>query len=66
MPKHDDNEPVMVGHSSSRYSGARSQEPEELGYTWGEWRALTEDEQRNAIDDYRAELMGVWIEGDEN
>jgi hypothetical protein len=65
MPKHEDDDPVMVGHSSGRYHGARSQEPEELGYTWGDWRAFTEAEQLGALNEYRAGLMDVWIE-DEN
>jgi hypothetical protein len=67
MPKHADDDPVMVGFSSSRDAQFNSRHgADELGYTWGDWRKMSADEQADAISGYLHDLVEVWVEDDES
>lgn len=65
VSKHRDLDPVMVGYASSRNITFRSYRPEELGYTWGEWREMSGKQKAWALEEFLSELVDVWIEGDE-
>ncbi len=66
MPKHADDEPVMVSYAASSNITFKSREPEELGPTWGEWREMNDKEKNEAFTDYLFNLVDVWVEGDED
>jgi hypothetical protein len=68
VPKHNDDDPVMVGYASSKNISFRnsSSKGEELGVTWGEWREMTEKERDEVIEEYVNELVQVWVLEDEN
>ncbi|BAL87345.1 hypothetical protein AMIS_21250 [Actinoplanes missouriensis 431] len=67
MPKHADSDPVKVGYSSSRDAQFNSRNgADELGYTWGEWRAMSRDQQADALTEYVFTLVDVWVEEDES
>ena len=65
MTKHADDDQVMVGFSSNRNISMRSHRPEELGYTWGDWREMSQDERHEAMNEYIHELVEAWVEDDE-
>lgn len=68
MPKHADDDPVMVGYSSSRnrtFSSEHGRGPEELGVTWGEWREMSKTERNQIMAEYLNTLVDVWVEEDE-
>lgn len=66
MAEHKDDEPVMFGFSSTRNTSMRSSKGgEEIGYTWGEWRDMSEKEQIGVLIDAAGELVDVWIEDNE-
>lgn len=59
MPKHADDEPVIFGYSAmSNFSfhGKR-----DSGYTWGEWRGMSEREKDEAFNNFTFETLGVSI-----
>ena len=63
--RHADDDPVLFGYSSSEnvtFNG----ENEESGYTWGQWRAMTEDEQVKARTDFLWTIAEVYVEDDES
>lgn len=65
VPKHADSDPVKVGYSSSRDAQFNSRNgADELGYTWGEWRAMSRDQQADALTEYVFTLVDVWVEED--
>ena len=64
MPKHADDDPVMVGYSSPRNISMTGKD--ELGYTWGEFREMSEKEQGEALQDFANELIDVYVVEDEN
>lgn len=64
MPEHNDDDPVTVGYSSSRNISFEGKE--QLGYTWGEWREMSEKEQDEAIQDYANDLIDVYVVKDES
>lgn len=64
MPKHDDNDPVLVGYDSSRNVTFNGQH-EELGYTWGDWREMTQKERDDTLEQYLWELVDVYVEDNE-
>ena len=66
MPKHHDDDPVMVSYSASSNISFRSQRPEELGPTWGEWREMTKEQQDEIWSEYLFNLVDVWVEEDED
>jgi hypothetical protein len=66
MPKRADDDLVMVGYASSKNISFRSQQPEELGPTWGEWREMTEAQKDEAFSEYLFNLVDVWVEDDES
>jgi hypothetical protein len=63
--KHEDDEPVMYGYSSSRNISMRGSD-EELGVTWGEWREMSDKQRADAIQETVNELIDVWVEADED
>lgn len=66
MPEHNDDDPVMVGYSSSRNITFNSRNgADELGITWGDWRRMSDDEKSEALAEYTSELVDVWVEDDE-
>lgn len=61
--RHNDDQPVMFGYSVSRNVSMRSQPGgEELGPTWGEWRAMTPTERDHVLQETVNELIDVWVE----
>jgi hypothetical protein len=59
MPKNDDDAPVILGYgaaSNISFHGKR-----ETGYTWGEWRTMTDAERDQAIDEVVYELVEVYV-----
>ena len=62
MPKHADDDPVMVGYDSNRnitFNNEHSRD--ELGYTWGEWRGMSDAERDGTLKDYLFELVEVFV-----
>lgn len=58
---HADDEPVTVGYSASSnisFNGSG----EELGYTWGEWRQMTDREQSDALTEHLWTLVDLYVE----
>lgn len=66
MSKHADDEEVLVSYASSRNVTMRSHQPEGLGLTWGEWRELSPEGRREAMQEYTYSLIEIWIEDDED
>jgi hypothetical protein len=64
MTKHADDDPVTVGFDSSRNISFNG-EGEELGVTWGQWRAMSEEQRNATISDFVFELIDVFVEDDE-
>lgn len=62
MPTHDDDDPVMIKYESNR--NISFQDEEELGYTWGEWRAMSRKRKDEAITTYLYELVDVYVKDD--
>lgn len=61
---HADDDPVLVGFSSSRNASMHGKH-EELGLTWGEWRAMTESERDDLMQEYVNELIDAHVEREE-
>lgn len=58
-----DDSPVEITYSSSRnitFHGT-----DEIGYTWGEWREMSEAERDEAVQEYVNELVEVYVKGDQ-
>jgi hypothetical protein len=66
VPKHADDDPVLVSYSSTRNITFYQSHQPDLGYTWGEWREMTDSEQSEALNDYASNLVDIWVEEDEN
>lgn len=66
MPKHADIEDVMVTYSSMRSVTFRSRKPERLGYTWGEWREMSQQEQADALSAFANQIVDIEVVEDEN
>jgi hypothetical protein len=62
--KHDDDEPVMFGYASNRNISFHGQE--ESGFTWGEWRQMSRDQQLEAMTETVWELVDLYVEDDED
>jgi len=62
MSKHDDDM-VMVDYSS--FTSISFHGTREVGYTWGEWRQMTDREQDDALAEFLFELVDVSVEDDE-
>lgn len=65
MPKHADDEPVTFSYESSHnitFHGER----EELGYTWGDWRAMTPKERADVLNETLWSLAQVSIDDNED
>jgi hypothetical protein len=62
MAKHDDDDPVMMGYGA--FSNITFHHPEggrESGYTWGDWREMSQESKDEAIQDFLNELVEVWV-----
>lgn len=66
MPKHADDEPVMVTYSSLRSITFRSRTPESLGYTWGDWRDMSGAEQAVALSEFANRIVDIEVVEDES
>lgn len=64
MSKHADDEQVTYGYDSSRNVTFRG-EGEELGVTWGEWRAMSQKERDDLLDQTVWELIDLYVEDEE-
>lgn len=49
MPEHADTDPVTFSYSSPRNISFRGSDG--VGYTWGEWREMTQEERDEALDE---------------
>lgn len=63
MTKHEDNDDVILGYASSANITFRGELY--VGYTWGEWREMSQKEKDEAVDEVLYELVDVWVEDDE-
>jgi hypothetical protein len=61
MSEHADDDQVMVGYESSLNISFKG-EGEELGYTWGQWRKMSEKARVDALTDYLWTLVDVYVE----
>lgn len=69
MAKHADDEPVMFGYAAScNISFSSPSGGEESGYTWGEWREMTDRERDEAFAEFVFNTLGVevYVEDDED
>lgn len=57
----DDGDPVTVSWSSPR-NITFHQDGEELGYTWGEWRDMTEKEKTEALTELLWSLVDLVVD----
>lgn len=48
MPKHADDDEVLVGYESSHNISFHGKD-DELGITWGEWRKLSEEQRTEDV-----------------
>lgn len=64
MPRHNDNDPVVVSYEAS--SNITFHGTDEIGFTWEEWRELTSKEREQEIDEYLYQLVDLYIEDDED
>jgi hypothetical protein len=59
MPKNHDDAPVILGYGAASNISFRGER--ETGYTWGEWRTMTDAERDQAIDEVVYELVEVYV-----
>jgi len=60
--KHEDHEEVELRYSSNQnitFNGTLYP-----GYTWGEWRELTEEQRDTAIENELWELVDIYVDAD--
>jgi len=60
---HADSDPVVYRYASNKNISMYGKG--ELGYTWGEWREMSEKEQERELQDIVNELVEVCIVDDE-
>jgi hypothetical protein len=63
MAKNSDDREVVLGYASGKNISFRGKIYP--GYTWGVWRALSQKERDEAIEEELFELVDVWVEDDE-
>lgn len=67
MTKHADDEPVMFGYSSGHNITFNNKDGrDESGYTWGEWRKMSDKDREDTLQEYLNELVDVFVQDDEN
>jgi hypothetical protein len=54
---HNDDAPVKFRYSAMNNISFRG--TEDSGYTWGEWREMSEDEKREAFQEFLWGTLGV-------
>lgn len=59
MKEHEDDEPVVFGWAASSNIGFRGKD--ESGYTWGDWREMSVNEQDDAMTEFIWNELGVEI-----
>lgn len=64
MDKHADDEQVTVGYSASSNISFNG-EGQELGFTWGEWRAMSEKQRTDELTNHLWTLVDLYVEDDE-
>lgn len=65
--KHADDEPVLFSYSSNwNISFDNRHSPDESGYTWGDWRKMSQASRDEAVQDYLNELVEVYVVEDES
>jgi IS4 transposase len=60
---HADSDPVVYRYASNK--NISMQGKGEVGFTWGEWREMSDEEQERELQDIVNELVEVCIVDDE-
>jgi hypothetical protein len=60
---HADSDPVVYGYASNKNISFHGKD--EIGYTWGEWREMSEKERERELQDIVNELVDIYIVDDE-
>lgn len=63
MSQHNDDDPVIFGYESSYNISFRGEE--ESGYTWGEWRKMTDSQKNAALDEHVWTLVDLYVKDED-
>ena len=62
---HEDSDPVTVSYASSKNISFHGKGIE-TGYTWGDWREMSQADRDAAIDDVVWDLIEISVDGDKS